>query len=107
MERPVKRNDLSRSLIAFDQATTLVAVVELSLRNWLAAGLIPNLTRQPLKKLRSDPEALLGLVLRWRDQATKAGGRIKRIVVAFEADQDGFWLARWLQARGIEAYVIL
>jgi len=38
---------------------------------------------------------------------SKAGGRIKRIVVAFEADQDGFWLARWLQARGIEAYVIL
>jgi transposase len=106
MERPVKRNDLSRSLIAFDQATTLVAVVELSLRDWLAAGLVPKLTRQPLKKLRSDPEALLGLVLRWRDQATKAGGRIKRIVVAFEAGRDGFWLARWLRARGIEAYVI-
>jgi hypothetical protein len=26
--------------------------------------------------------------------------------VAFEAGRDGFWLARWLQARGIEAYVI-
>ena len=85
----MKRNDLSRSLIAFNQATTLVAVVELSLGSWLAAGLVPHLTRQPLKKLRSDPEALLGLVLRWRDQATKAGGRIKRIVVAFEAGWDG------------------
>jgi len=51
MERPVKRNDLSRSLIAFDQASTLVAVVELSLRSWLVAGLVPNLTRRPLKKL--------------------------------------------------------
>ena len=102
----MKRNDLSRSLIAFDQATTLVAVVELSRGSWLAAGLVPHLTRQPLKKLRSDPEALLGLVLRWRDQATKAGGRIKRIVVAFEAGRDGFWLARWLRVRGIEAYVI-
>jgi transposase len=59
-----------------------------------------------LKKLRSDPDALLGLLLRWRDQATKAGARIKRIVVAFEAGRDGFWLARWLRARGIEAYVI-
>ena len=84
MERPVKRNDLSRSLIAFDQATTLVTVVELSLRNWLAAGLVPNLTRQPLKKLRSDPEALLGLVLRWRDQAfpqaagSTGGGALRR-----------------------------
>jgi transposase len=106
MERPVKRNDLSRSLIAFDQASTLVAVAELSLGSWLVAGLVPNLVRQPLKKLRSDPDALLGLLLRWRDQATKAGGRIKRIVLAFEAGRDGFWLARWLRARGIEVYVI-
>jgi transposase len=106
MERPVKRNDLSRFLIAFDQASTLVAVAELSLGNWLVAGLVPNLVRQPLKKLRSDPEALLGLLLRWRDQATKAGGRIKRIVLAFEAGRDGFWLAHWLRARGIEVYVI-
>ena len=27
-------------------------------------------------------------------------------MVAFEAGRDGFWLARWLRARGIEAYVI-
>jgi transposase len=26
--------------------------------------------------------------------------------VAFESGRDGFWLARWLGARGIEAYVI-
>lgn len=36
----------------------------------------------------------------------KAGRRIERVVVAFEAGRDGFWLARWLQARGIEAHVI-
>lgn len=30
----------------------------------------------------------------------------QRIVVAFEAGRDGFWLARWLRARGIETYVI-
>ena len=96
----MKRDDLSRSLVAFDQASSLVAVVELSLGSWLAAGLVPHLSRQPLKKLRADPDALLGLLWRWRDQATKAGGRIKRIVVAFEAGRDGFWLARWLRVRG-------
>ena len=32
--------------------------------------------------------------------------QIKRIVVAYEAGRDGFWLARWLRARGVEAYVI-
>ena len=27
-------------------------------------------------------------------------------MVAYEAGRDGFWLARWLRARGVEAYVI-
>ena len=29
-----------------------------------------------------------------------------RIALAFEAGRDGFWLARWLRARGVEAHVI-
>jgi transposase len=43
---------------------------------------------------------------RWREEAVKAGETIKRVVVAFEAGRDGFWLARWLRAQGMEAYVI-
>ncbi|NRP75400.1 hypothetical protein ILFOPFJJ_06323 [Ensifer psoraleae] len=31
---------------------------------------------------------------------------IDRVALAFEAGRDGFWLARWLQTRGIEAHVI-
>ena len=31
----MKRNDLSRALVAFDQDSTIVAVVELSLNTWL------------------------------------------------------------------------
>ena len=50
--------------------------------------------------------ALLGLLRRWQDEAAKAGRTIKRIAVAYEAGRDGFWLARWLRARDIEAYVI-
>jgi transposase len=106
MERPMQRNDLSRSLVAFDQNSTLVSVVELSLKTWLVAGLVPGLARQPLKKLGADPDALLALLHRWRAEAIKAGRKIDRMVVAFEAGRDGFWLARWLRARGIEAYVI-
>lgn len=102
----MKRNDLSRSPVAFDQASTMVAVVELGFRSWLVAGLVPGLSRQPLKKLGPDAQALFTLLRRWQGEATKAGSTIKRIVVAFEAGRDGFWLARWLRARGIEAYVI-
>jgi len=34
------------------------------------------------------------------------GRRIIRTAVAFEAGHDGFWLARWLAAQGVEAHVI-
>ena len=99
-------NDLSRSLATLEQDATLIAVVEMSLTSWLVAGVVPGVERQPLKKLGVDESALLKLLYRWREEAEKAGHRIKRIAVAFEAGRDGFWLARWLRAYGIEARVI-
>src|ERR1700687_2060510 len=99
-------NDLSRSLAAFDQPTTLIAVIEMSQSSWLVAGIVPGLERHPLKKLAGDEGSLLRLLQRWRDQAIRAGCRIERITVAFEAGRDGFWLARWLRAHDIEGYVI-
>ena len=99
-------DDLSRSLVAFEQDSTLVTVVEMSESSWVVAGLIPGISRQALKKLDADREALLRLVERWRNEAEQAGRVIKRIVLAYEAGRDGFWLARWLRERGIEAYVI-
>jgi transposase len=101
-----KLNDLSRSLIALDADHTLIAVIELSQKSWLVAGIIPGVERQPLKKLEAGEDGLLKLLHRWRDEAEKAGHNIKRIAVGFEAGRDGFWLARWLRARGIEAHVI-
>jgi transposase len=107
MERPMQKlNDLSRSLTVLEPDVTLVAVIEMSLSSWLVAGIVPGVERQPLKKLAVDESALLKLLHRWREEAEKAGRRIERIVVAFEAGRDGFWLARWLKARSIEAHVI-
>src|SRR5262245_65962833 len=99
-------NDLSRSLTPFDPNQTLMVVIELSKESWLVARIIPGVERQPLKKLTSDEDNLLKLLERWRTEAEKAGHKINRIAVAFETGRDGFWLARWLRARGIEAYVI-
>ena len=99
-------SDLSKSPVVLKQDSTLIAVIELSLSSWLVAGLVPRLDRQPRKKLGADPEALLALLERWRDEAVKAGRSVERITVAYEAGRDGFWLARWLRSRGIEAHVI-
>jgi transposase len=107
MERPMpKPNDLSRSPVALNEDSTLIAVIEMGLASWLIAGRIPDINRNPLRKQDPDPEALLARLHRWRDEAVQAGHPITRIAVAFEAGRDGFWLARWLRARGIEAFVI-
>jgi transposase len=107
MERPMlQSNDLSRSFTALNQDSTLIIVIEVSLSSWLVAGMVPGVERQPLKKLKSEEGQLLTLIDRWRHEAVEAGRDIERVVVAYEAGRDGFWLARWLRERGVEAYVI-
>jgi transposase len=58
--------------------------------SWLVAGIVPGVERQPLKKLPVDESALLKLLNRRRQEAEKAGHRIERIAIAFEAGRDGF-----------------
>jgi transposase len=99
-------NDLSRSLAALYENSTLIGVIEMSQSSWLVAGVIPGVERHPTKKLEPDEAGLLRLLHRWRAEAEKAGRNITRIAVAFEAGRDGFWLARWLLAHDVEAYVI-
>ena len=99
-------DDLSRSLAAFDQNTTLTVVVEMSAASWLVAAMLPGVDRHPVKKLEPDPDALWRLLERWRAEAAKTGRTIGRIALAYEAGRDGFWLARWLRARDVEAHVI-
>ncbi len=101
-----QHNDLSRSLLTLDQGSTLITVIEMSQSSWLVAAIVPGIARHPLKKINPDATKLLGLLRRWQDEAAKAGRAITRIAVAYEAGRDGFWRARWLRARGIEAYVI-
>ena len=107
MERPMSQPfDASRSLTALEQDSTIIAAIEMAQSKWFVAAVVPGIKRQPLKKLDADEESLLKLLHRWRKEADQAGHPIRRVVVAFEAGRDGFWLARWLRTRGVEAYVI-
>jgi transposase len=107
MERPMSQPfDASKSLTTLDQDSTVIAVIEMSQLKWLVTAVVPGVERQPLKKLEANEESLLKLLHRWRTEAGQAGREIKRTVVAYEAGRDGFWLARWLRARGVETYVI-
>src|SRR6202162_4279454 len=99
-------NDLSGSLTPHNPEGTRSDVIEMSVSSGLVAGIVPGIERQPLKKLEVDESTLLKLLIRWQEEAKKSGHRIERIAVAFEAGLDGFWLARWLRARDIEAHII-
>ena len=86
--------DASKSLIAFEQDSTVITVIEMSQSKWLVAAVVPGIERQPLKKIEANEEALLKLLHRWRAEGGQAGRMIKRVAVAYEAGRDGFWLAR-------------
>ena len=101
-----KPYDLSHPLTALEPDHTMVVVVEMSKASWLVAAIVPGLARAPLKKIDTDENQLLRLIERWTAEAAKAGRSITRTALAYEAGRDGFWLARWLIARGIESYVI-
>jgi transposase len=97
---------IGRSTAAFNPDETLTIVVEMSRSSWLVAGLVPGVERRPLKKLNADEGELVALLKHWTQEAIMAGRTVARVVLAYEAGRDGFWLARWLRARGIEAHVI-
>ena len=71
-----QQNDLGRSLIPFDQHNALIAVIEMSQSNWLAAGIVPGVECHPLKKPEPDEKALLLLLQRWRKEAVKVAIRL-------------------------------
>ena len=73
-------------------------MVEMSLSSWLVAGVLPGVARQPMKKLGPDHDALLALICRWKDEASRADRAITRVCLAYEAGRDGFWLASWRTA---------
>ena len=85
---------------ALDHESTIVAVVELSARSWLVGAQVAGVPRQCRQKLPASAAALLDHLDHLRRRAEGAGKRVGRVVVAYEAGRDGFWLARWLIGRG-------
>src|SRR5260370_12983841 len=62
-EPPMSQSfDASKSLTAFEQDSTLVAVIEMSQSKWLVAAVVPGIARQPLKKRDTYAGALLRLM---------------------------------------------
>lgn len=86
---------------------TCFMAIELSKSNWLVGVLTPL---SPKISLRSIPcgavDKLMEIVGQMIEKVRRATGRAAQIVSCYEAGYDGFWLHRFLAARGVVNHVI-
>jgi transposase len=102
-----KQLDPHHAATAFDHDSTLVVALELSGKSWEASAVVPGLARRPHRRLAvHDLAELLGSIARWKLEAAKAGRLVQRVMLTYEAGRDGFWIARYLLAQGIEVHVV-
>jgi transposase len=87
--------------------TTLVLAIELSSKTWVLAAQVPGLPNTKAKRtIDPDKLALQSAIDGYRARAAAGGYSVDRVVVTYEAGWSGFWLARWLIAKGIEVHVV-
>jgi transposase len=87
--------------------TTLVLAVELSSKTWVLAAQVPGLPKTKAKRtIEPDKLALQSAIDGYRARAAAAGYPVDRVIATYEAGWSGFWLARWLVAKGVEVHVV-
>lgn len=92
---------------AFEHDSTLVVALELSGKGWELGAVVPGVARRPRRRLSPrDMTGLLRQLEHWKTEARRAGRTVRRTVLAYEAGRDGFWIARFLLAHGIEVQIM-
>ena len=93
-------DDLSRSLAAFDQNTTLIVVVEMSAASWLVAGMLPGVERRPREEIGTGSGRAVAAAGTLAGGGGEDGSNDRTHRPRLRGGRDGFWLVRWLRARG-------
>ena len=102
-----KQIDAHHATTAFAQDSTLVVALELSGKSWEVGAVVPGLVRRPRHRLQPrDLAGVLRLIERWKGEAAGGGHAVQRVTLTYEAGRDGFWVARYLLAQGIEVHVM-
>jgi transposase len=102
-----KTMSLASPAHAVDYDATLIMAVETSNKNWVVAAHVPGFGHIKAKQtIGPTAEALATSIEGYRRRAAASGRVIDRVIVVYEAGYGGFWLARWLTARGIDVHVI-
>lgn len=100
-------SESSNSAEAVQYDATLILAIELSSKTWVLAAQVPGLPNTKAKRtIEPDKLALQSAIDGYRARAAAAGYSVDRVVVTYEAGWSGFWLARWLIAKGVEVHVV-
>ena len=96
-----------RTAAADGEIATIYVAIELSKKSWLVGiqGL-PNKKLSQHKLKAGDAGGLVALIQRKREDVARELGREVRVLSCYEAGYDGFWLHRYLEARGILNHVL-
>ena len=86
---------------------TIHAAVEVSRKSWVVGVRAPDTGRIETHTVAAaDADALTGLLDRARETLERRRGVRPRVLCAYEAGYEGFWLARRLARHGVEAVVL-
>ena len=91
---------------AVDYDSTIIGALELSEKKWVLALQLPGVSRHSRHALEACGDGLASFVERLKAKCAATGPKIGRVILTHEAGRDGFWLARFLNRRGIEVHVI-
>ncbi len=98
---------MTTSPTATSSEQTLYCALELSKNSWLLAAQFPGRDNPSLHPIRGgDADRLMAKLDAARDRLTKISGQVPMVILCYEAGYDGFWLARFLEQRGIECLVM-
>ena len=98
---------LASATAAVDYDATLILAVDTSNKSWVVAAHVPGFGHIKAKQTTAPTGDALALAIEgYYRRAATSGRSIDRVIVVYEAGYGGFWLARWLTARGIEVHVM-
>src|ERR1700674_3029402 len=81
--------------------------IELSKKSWVIGFITPLSEKISRRTLNGcDWQGLLELIDEVRARVRRETGRAVEVISCYEADYDGFWLHRQLEAHGVRNYVI-
>jgi transposase len=86
---------------------SIFAALELSKNSWLLAIQVPGRDNPSLHPLPGgDADGLMTKLDAARDRVAKDTGQMPAVTLCYEAGYDGFWLARYLEQRGVTCQVM-